>query len=111
MDEDQIERYNDDRHRRQMDNADNMQQDLMRTFDTFYEQESETMISTLEESREELKNSMLELCLEQDRYKEELARVSEGKYEFRRKKGRPKLPFKQICSSLAEFTLIIFMQK
>lgn len=62
------------------------QKALLRTFELFYEQESETMLDALEESRDEIKNSMLELCNEQERYKEELVKASEGKYTFKRKK-------------------------
>jgi hypothetical protein len=61
---------------------------LLRTFENFYQQESETLITTLEESRDDIKNSMLELCLEQERCKEELYRLSDGRYNFRRKKGK-----------------------
>lgn len=53
----------------------------------FYEQESEIMIAALEESREEIKNSMMELFYEQEHYKDELVKASEGKYTFKRKKG------------------------
>jgi hypothetical protein len=60
---------------------------LLRTFENFYQQESETLINALEESRDDIKNSMLELCMEQEKYKEELMRISDGKYNFRRKKG------------------------
>jgi hypothetical protein len=61
---------------------------LLKTFEHFYQQESETLITTLEESRDDIKNSMLELCLEQERCKEELYRLSDGRYNFRRKKGK-----------------------
>jgi hypothetical protein len=60
---------------------------LLKTFENFYQQESETLITTLEESRDDIKNSMLELCLEQERCKEELYRLSDGRYNHRRKKG------------------------
>jgi len=63
------------------------QRTLMKTFELFYEQESEIMIAALEESREEIKNSVLELVDEQDKHKEALCRASEGKYNYRRKKG------------------------
>lgn len=66
---------------------DGTQKILLKAFEQFYEQESEIMISALNESREELKNSMLELCVEQDKYKDELLKVSEGKYEVKRRKG------------------------
>lgn len=64
------------------------QKTLLKTFEMFYEQESELMLAALEESRDEIKNSMLDLVDEQERYKEELFRASEGKYDIRRKKGR-----------------------
>ena len=64
------------------------QKTLLKTFEMFYEQESELMLAALEESRDEIKNSMLDLVDEQERYKEELSRASEGKYDIRRKKGR-----------------------
>lgn len=80
---------------------------LMKTFEAFYEQESESMIATLEESREELKNSMLDLCIDQDRYKEELVRVSGGKYEFKRKKGS--YSFKQCFFSITFAYLKFFL--
>lgn len=72
-----------------MENLDeDTQHILLRAFEDFYAQESEVMISALNESREELKNSMLELCVEQDKYKDELMRVSAGKFEnSHRKKG------------------------
>jgi flagellar basal body-associated protein FliL len=63
------------------------QKTLLKTFELFYEQESETMLEALEQSRDEIKNSMLDLCTEQEKYKEELVRASEGKYNFKRKKG------------------------
>ncbi|CAF0756565.1 unnamed protein product [Brachionus calyciflorus] len=59
---------------------------LLKTFETFYEQESEAMITALEESREEIKNSMLDLFYEQEHFKEELVKASEGRYTFKRKK-------------------------
>lgn len=59
---------------------------LMKTFENFYDQESEAMITVLEESREEIKNSMLDLFYEQEKFKEELVKASEGKYDFKRKK-------------------------
>lgn len=62
------------------------QKALLKTFELFYEQESETMLEALEQSRDEIKNSMLDLCTEQEKYKEELVRASEGKYNFKRKK-------------------------
>lgn len=91
-----------------MENLDtDTQQTLLRTFENFYEQESEIMIAALEESREELKNSMLDLCLEQDKYKEELSRVSEGKYESKRKKGEILLIFQ---FSNKNFKIIKFLK-
>ena len=62
------------------------QKALLKTFELFYEQESETMLEALEQSRDEIKNSMLDLCTEQEKYKEELVKASEGKYNFKRKK-------------------------
>lgn len=59
---------------------------LMKTFENFYDQESEAMITVLEESREDIKNSMLDLFYEQEQFKEELIKASEGKYSFKRKK-------------------------
>ena len=63
------------------------QKALLKAFEMFYEQESEVMISALEHSREEIKDSMVDLVVEQDKYKEELQRASEGRYNFERKKG------------------------
>lgn len=59
---------------------------LMKTFENFYDQESEAMITVLEQSREDIKNSMLDLFYEQEQFKEELNKASEGKYNFKRKK-------------------------
>lgn len=59
---------------------------LLKTFENFYQQESETLITTLEESRDEIKNSMLELCIEQEKCKDELNRMTNGKYSSRKKK-------------------------
>ena len=70
-----------------VDNLDaSTQMALLKTFENFYEQESEAMITALEESREEIKNSMLDLFYEQEQFKEELVKASEGKYTFKRKK-------------------------
>ena len=63
---------------------DDTQNTLLRAFEQFYEQESEIMLTALNESREELKNSLLELCVEQDKYKDQL---NKGKHEVKRKKG------------------------
>ena len=63
------------------------QETLLRTFEFFYEQESEIMISALAESRNFIKHSMIDLVEEQDKMKEELSKVSEGKYEFKRRAG------------------------
>jgi hypothetical protein len=52
----------------------------------FYKQESETMLSILGSSRNQIKDSVLELINEQVRHKEELTKVTEGKYTYNRKK-------------------------
>jgi vacuolar-type H+-ATPase subunit D/Vma8 len=49
--------------------------------------ESESMIKALEESREELKGSIVDFSEEQEKYKEELVKASEGKYSTTRRKG------------------------
>ena len=64
------------------------QETLLKTFEYFYEQESETMIHALSESRIMIKHSMVDLVDEQDRMKEKLHKVSEGKYEYKRKVGK-----------------------
>jgi hypothetical protein len=63
------------------------QRSLLNTIETFYIKESEDMLDALMASREEITHSMVQLSDEQDRYKDELLRASEGKYDFRRKKG------------------------
>ena len=63
------------------------QETLLKTFEYFYEQESEIMISALAESRNFIKHSMIDLVEEQDKMKEELSKVSDGKYEFKRRAG------------------------
>jgi hypothetical protein len=72
--------------------VDNLEKDtqetLLKTFEYFYEQESETMIQALSQSRDLIKCSMVDLVDEQDKMKEKLAKVSEGKYEYRRKAGK-----------------------
>ena len=79
---------------------------LIRTFENFYQAESETLITTLEESRDEIKNSMLELCLEQERCKEELYRLSDGRYNFRRKRGKLRNGCKCKCKWLNKQSFI-----
>ena len=71
-----------------VDNLDlETQRALLRAFEMFYEQESEVMLNALEHSREEIKDSMVDLVTEQEKYKEELLKASEGRYTFERKKG------------------------
>lgn len=53
---------------------------LHETFDNFYERESEVMINMIEESRDDIKNSVVELMREQQSLKEDLTRLSNGKY-------------------------------
>lgn len=60
---------------------------LMRTFDEFYKQESETMLNILAMSRDGIKDTVVDLIEEQAEFKNELSRVSEGKYNNARKKG------------------------
>lgn len=60
---------------------------LLKTFDQFYEQESETMLAILAQSREEIKDSMLALVEEQSEFKKELDTVTDGRYSVTRKKG------------------------
>jgi hypothetical protein len=64
------------------------QETLLKTFEYFYEQESETMIQALSQSRDLIKHSMVDLVDEQDKMKEKLSKVSEGKYEYKRKVGK-----------------------
>lgn len=60
---------------------------LLKTFDQFYEQESETMLKILAQSREDIKDSMLALVEEQNEFKKELDTVTDGRYSVFRKKG------------------------
>jgi hypothetical protein len=60
---------------------------LLKTFDQFYEQESESMLNILAQSREEIKDSMLDLVEEQSEFKKELNKVTDGRYSASRKKG------------------------
>jgi len=62
---------------------------LMKTFDEFYKQESETMLNILALSREGIKDTVVDLIEEQADYKTELSKVSDGKYTNARKKGKP----------------------
>lgn len=57
---------------------------LHETFENFYEKESVAMIDMIEDSRKEVADSVLELMDEQKRLKDELNRLSNGKY------GKPK---------------------
>jgi hypothetical protein len=62
-------------------------QTLVQTFEKFYTQESQAMISAIEQSREEMKNSVLEFFEEQEKYKEQLLKASKGRYVVKRRKG------------------------
>lgn len=53
---------------------------LHETFENFYEKESVAMIDMIEDSRKEVADSVLELMDEQKRLKDELNRLSNGKY-------------------------------
>lgn len=53
---------------------------LHETFDTFYEKESETMINMIEESRDDIKNSVVDLMREQQNLKDDLNRLTNGRY-------------------------------
>jgi len=64
------------------------QETLLKTFEYFYEQESETMIQALSNSRSLIKDSMIELVDEQEKMKAKLSKISDGKYECRRKAGK-----------------------
>ena len=59
----------------------------MKTFEDFYRQESESMLGILSQSRNEIKDSMVDLMEEQHEHKEELNKVTEGRYSNVRKKG------------------------
>ncbi len=63
------------------------EQALLRAFEVFFARESEIILSTLEESRENIRNTVVDLVSEQDKHKEELFRATDGKYDSRRKKG------------------------
>ncbi len=63
---------------------------LHETFDNFYEKESETMINMIEESRDDIKNSVVELMREQQTLKDDLNRLTNGRYS-QAKKGKLKL--------------------
>lgn len=79
-----------------MENLDEGTQNiLLHAFEQFYEQESEVMIAALSESREQLKNSMLDLCVEQDRYKDELMKMTEGKFENHNRKKENAIPLSE----------------
>ena len=62
-------------------------QTLVQTFEKFYTQESHAMIAAIEESRAEMKNSVLEFFEEQEKYKEQLLKASKGRYVVKRRKG------------------------
>lgn len=62
------------------------QQILLKTFEDFYRQESESMLGILSQSRNEIKDSMVDLMEEQHEHKEELNKVTEGRYSNVRKK-------------------------
>lgn len=68
------------------DHSKETQKILHDTFDNFYEKESEVMINMIEESRDEIKNSMMDLILEQQSLKDDLERISNGRYG-KNKKG------------------------
>lgn len=70
-----------------MDTPEQMHEALIQTFEEFYNQESQTMIAAIEESRMELKNSVSELFEDQAKYKELLSKASQGRYVFKRRKG------------------------
>ena len=53
---------------------------LHETFDNFYELESETMINMIEESRDDIKNSVVDLMREQQSLKDDLNRLTNGRY-------------------------------
>ena len=63
------------------------EQALLRAFDVFFARESEMILNTLEESRENIRNTVVDLVSEQDKHKEDLFRATDGKYDSRRKKG------------------------
>lgn len=65
----------------------NIHETLIRTFEQFYAKESENMIAAIEQSREEMRESIVEFFDEQSKYKEELEKASQGRYEFKRRKG------------------------
>lgn len=58
---------------------------LLKTFDDFYRQESMSMLEILAKSREEIKDSALDLIDEQTGFKDELTKVTEGRYTTTRK--------------------------
>jgi hypothetical protein len=60
---------------------------LLKTFENFYKHESETMISIISKSRNDIKDSVLDLINDQVKHKEELNTLTEGKYSYNRKKG------------------------
>lgn len=64
------------------------QETLLKTFEYFYEQESETMIQALSNSRNLIKCSMVDLVDEQDKMKQKLNKISDGKYDSKRKVGK-----------------------
>jgi hypothetical protein len=68
-------------------NTENLHETLIQTFEKFYTQESQSMISAIEKSREEMKDSVVEFFEEQLKYKEQLVKASEGRYTFKRRKG------------------------
>ena len=63
------------------------QEILLKTFENFYKHESETMISIISKSRNDIKDSVLDLINDQVKHKEELNTLTEGKYSYNRKKG------------------------
>ncbi len=64
------------------------EQALLRAFDVFFARESEMILSTLEESREKIRSTVVDLVSEQEQHKEELFKATDGKYDSRRKKGK-----------------------
>lgn len=61
------------------------QETLLKTFEYFYDQESDTVITALSESRGMIQGSMLGLVEEQVTLKDKLCEASDGKYDNRRK--------------------------
>ena len=70
-----------------LDNPEALHATLVETFEKLYTQESQCLIEAIENSRKEMKDSLMEIFEEQSNYKKQLYDASDGRYNITRKKG------------------------